>query len=519
MSNQSANNKRIAKNSIFMSIRMVVVLLISLYTTRVILNILGVEDYGIYTVVCGFVSLFAMLNTSMSNGIQRFYNFEYGRNGVDGANNIYCLSFYIQIIIAIIVFILVESVGLWYLHNKMVIPADRMFAAEWIFHLSVLSFVFVILQAPYNAAIMAHERLDYFAFLGIIDAVLKLGIVFLLPYLPIDQLILFGILTSSISIFNFTLSYVYCKRQFPEIRLKLRFDKEMFRSMFAFSGWNLFGSLSSMMQEQGINLVINFFFGPIVNAARGVANQINAGIESFVANITVPVRPQIVQSYAKGDAERMMRLMFSVSKLSCCFLLMMAIPVSLEINYVLQLWLGQNIPDYANSFTILILFSSLISNLNSATSSVVHATGKMKHYQVWGTIVKISCVPISFIILQYHNNPNLALVIMMICRLLGHIVGLFIVRTLVELSLRSYCLNVVVPILLVFTISLLISCLPHMYVVNDLLRLIIVTATSILTVFLTLYFVVLDKGEKHLVLGLANSLLVKIKLKKYEDKL
>lgn len=513
MSN-SVNNKRIAKNSLFMSIRMVIVLLISLYTTRIILKVLGVEDYGIYNVVCGFVSLFAMLNTSMSNGIQRFYNFEYGKNGEEGANRVYCLSFYIQIIIAAIVVALVESIGLWYLHSKMVIPADRMFAAEWIFHFSVLSFVFVILQAPYNAAIMAHERLDYFAFLGILDAILKLGIVFIIPYLAVDQLIIYGLLTTSISILNFTLSYLYCKRKFNEIHLKRIFDKHMFRSMLGFSGWNLFGSFSGMMQEQGINLVINFFFGPIVNAARGVANQINAGIESFVVNITVPVRPQIVQSYAKGDSDRMMRLMFSISKLSCCFLLMMAIPVSLEINYVLQFWLGDNIPSYAAPFSIIILYSSLISNLNSATSNVVHATGKMKHYQFWGTMIKILCVPLSFVILKFHPNPNWALIIMMICRLLGHIVGLFIVRRLVELSLREYCVKVILPLVIVFALSFLISYIPHAFLEDGMIRLISVTLVSLTSVIITLYFVALDKGEKQLILNMTNSLLVKFKIKR-----
>lgn len=511
MSNTADNNKRIAKNSLFMSIRMVIVLLITLYTTRVLLNVLGVEDYGIYNVVCGFVSMFAFLNTSMSNGIQRFYNFEYGKNGVEGANKVYCLSFLIQLIIAVIVIILVESVGLWYLHNKMVIPLDRMFAAEWIFQFSVISLVFVILQAPYNAAIMAHERLDYFALLGIIDAVLKLGIVFLLPNIPVDQLILYGILTASISVLNFTLSYVYCKRMFMEISLRHFFDKQMFRSMLGFSGWNLFGSFSGMMQEQGINLIINFFFGPVVNAARGIANQINAGVESFVMNITLPVRPQIIQSYAKGDSARMMRLMFSISKLSCCFLLMMAIPISIEIRYVLRLWLGDNIPNYAAPFTIIILYSSLISNLNSATSNVVHATGKMKYYQFWGSIVKISCVPLSFLILKYFPNPNLALIVMMVCRLLGHIVGLFVVRTLVDLSLKDYLFRVIVPIFVLFSLSFPLSYLPCIFIEEGILRLICVTGVSILSVISFFYFIALDKGEKRLVLNMANSFLVKFK--------
>ena len=284
--------------------------------------------------------------------------------------------------------------------------------------------------------------------------------------------------------------------------------------MLGFSGWNLFGSFSGIMQEQGINLVINFFFGPIVNAARAVASQVNAGLEGFVTNITIPVRPQVVQSYARGDNNRMMNLTFSISKLSCCFLVMMAIPVSVEIHYVLNIWLGDSVPEYAAAFTVIILFSSIISNLNAATSNVVHATGKMKNYQFWGSLVKISSVPIAFVVLKYYKQPELALLVVFICRTAGHIVGLFIVRDLVNLSLRQYLLKVVIPITIVIMLSLGVSLPIHFLMNEGFMRLLLVTIVSVSTAGLSLYYVAFEKHERSLALQLLNGVLSKFKLKR-----
>lgn len=513
MSNNLSSNKRLAKNSVFLTIRMLVVLAIGLFTTRGVLHALGVEDYGVYNVVCGFVAMFGFLNTSMSKGIQRFFNFELGKHGEIGANKVYCTALYIQILLAAIVVLLTEIFGLWYLHNKMVIPEGRMFAAEWIFQLSILSFVFVIMQAPYTASVMAHEKMDFYAVVSVLDAVLKLGIVLILPILNGDSLIWYGVLISLISVINFLLYFTFSKHNFTEIRFKKGFDSSLFKSMLGFSGWNLFGSFSGVMQEQGINLVMNFFFGPVVNAARGVAAQVNAGLEGFVNNITMPVRPQVVQSYARGDNRRMMNLTFSISKLSCCFLLIMAVPVSIEIDYILKIWLGENIPDYAAIFTVIILFGSLISNLNAATSNVVHATGKMKHYQFWGSVVKISSVPISFLILKSYSQPVLALLTVMVCRLTGHIVGLFIVRRLVNLSLKEYVIKVVFPILLVMGISIGLAYPFHYYMEEGFIRLVMVTIVGSISACLSLYYLGLDRNEKQLSLQLFNSVLKKFKLK------
>ena len=510
----SSSNQRLAKNSIFLTIRMVIVLAISLYTTRAILRVLGVEDYGVYNVVCGFAMMFGFLNTSLSNGIQRFFNYEYGKNGEDGARKVYCTAINIQLILAIIILVMTESFGLWYLHHKMVIPSGREVAAEWIFQFSIVSFLFVIMQAPFTAAVMAHERMDFYSVVSILDVFLKLIIVLCLPLFSSDKLILYGLLFALISVVNFSIYYIYCKKNFKEIQYRRIYDKGLFRSMIGFSGWNVFGSLSGVMKETGINLVINFFFGPVVNAARGVANQVNGGLQSFVTNITMPVRPQVVQSYAQGNLSRTMHLTYSISKLSCCCLLMMAIPISYEIDYVLHIWLGDNVPDHASLFTIIILFTSLVNNLNNATSGVVHATGIMKDYQLWGSLISISSVPISYLLLKVSPIPELALLVVGLCAALAHFVCLFVVKHLVGMSIREYFKEVVYPIIIVFLLSSLVTFPAHQFIKSGFLRLCIVTLVSIVSGSLTLYYIALNQSERLLLTQLIKNVLVKLKIKK-----
>lgn len=509
MTDNQSNNKRIAKNSIFMAIRMVFVLGITLYTTRVILNILGVEDYGVYNVVCGFVSMFAFLNISMSNGIQRFFNYELGKNGVDGANKVYNTALLIQFILAIIIIILTESLGLWYLHNKMVIPDGRMFAAEWIFQFSVMSFLFIIMQAPYAAAVMAHERMDFYAIVSVLDAVLKLCIVFAIPVLPGDKLIVYGLLYSLINILNFVIYYIYCKKNFAEIKIKRYFDKSLFQSMLGFSGWNIFGSISGVMKEQGINLVINLFFGPVVNAARGVAAQINGGLQSFVSNITTPVRPQVVQSYARGEYVRTMNLTYSVSKLSCCFLYLCALPVVLEIDYILRLWLGNTIPDHTNTFVIIVILTSFVNNLNAAVSGVIHASGKMMVYQTVSSTISLMCVPCSYFGLKFGMSPEFALLMVMGWAAISQIASLFILKTIVSYSIRDYVKSVLWPLLAVMIVTFWPALFIHEYMTSGFIRFLIVGITSVSASSLGIYYIALNRSER----GLINSFLSKFKQK------
>lgn len=499
MSNAS-NNKRIAKNSLFMSIRMVIVLVITLYTSRVILNVLGVEDYGVYNVVAGFVTMFGFFNSSLSNGIQRFYNFELGKNGVEGARRVYNMALLIQVLLAIIIVLPTEVLGLWYLHNKMVIPEGRMFAAEWIFQLSLLTFVLHIIQVPYTAAVMAHERMDFYAIVSIFNVLISLVAVFLIPYLGGDALILYGVLITLIAFITLVLYVGYARRNFKEIVIEKAFRLSLFKEMLSFSGWNIFGTLGQMMKDQGVNLILNFFFGPIVNAARGIANQVNGGLQSFVANITVPVRPQVVQSYATGDIYRSLSLTHTISKLSCYFLLLMALPIMLEIDFVLKVWLGDNVPEHTSIFVVIIVLNSFINNLNAAISGVVHASGKMKLYQLCGGSISLVSIIAVYIAMLIWEIPSIALIVLLALDILRQFVALLVLKSIVnEFSLKVYIHDVVVPLISVVLFALICPMLVHHYMIDGILRFIIVLMVSILSVGTSIYIIGLSKSEKSLV--------------------
>lgn len=499
MSDNSANNNRIARNSIFMSIRMVIVLGITLYTTRALLRILGVEDYGVYNVVCGFVSMFTFLNTSMSNGIQRYYNYELGKSGSTGAQKVYSTAVVIQLILSIIIIALTETIGIWYLNNKMVIPGERMFAATCIFQFSVVGFLFVIMQAPFVAAIMANERMDFYAIVSVLDSCIKLAIVFVIPLFGFDNLIVYGLLLMLVSILNFLLYYIYSKRTFKEIHLSLKIEGTLFRSMLGFSGWNIFGSFSHMMKEQGINLVMNLFGGPVVNAARGVAAQVSSGIQNFVSNITIPVRPQIVQSYAKGDIQRTMNLTYSVSKLSCFFLYMIGLPVMVEINYILNIWLGDNVPEHTGMFVVIIILTSFLNNLNAAISNVVHATGVMKKYQTYSAIIVLSAIPLAYLVLKFGAAPEYALIMALFAMIVAQVAALLILKQIIDYSIVEYVKKVIIPILVVILSTIWIPIIPHFSMQSSFIRLVLVCGLSLITIASSVYFIGLNNSEKTIV--------------------
>lgn len=510
MADNSASNKRIAKNSLFLSIRMVFVLGITLYTTRAVLSVLGVEDYGIYNVVCGFVSMFSFLNTSMSNGIQRFYNYELGKNRKEAVQNVYCTAIIIQLLLSVIIVILTETLGIWYLNNKMVIPDERMVAASCTFHFSVISFIFVIMQVPYVAAIMANERMDFYAFVSVIDACLKLVIVFAIPLFGYDDLIVYGILWMFVCIIDFFVYFFYCKRKFKELTFSYKVEKDLFRTMLGFSGWNVFGSFSHMMKEQGINLVLNLFGGPVINAARGVAVQVNSGIQNFVNNITVPVRPQVVQSYARGEIQRTMSLTYSVSKFSCYFLYMLGLPVMLEITYILNIWLGVNIPDYTETFVVIIIITSFLNNLNAPISNVVHATGIMKKYQIYSAFVVLSAVPMAYLVLTLGASPEYALIMVLLSMIAAQVVALYILKSIIDYSIVEYIKKVVIPIIFVVLTTFWIPFIPHILLESGFARLIIVFGISVVVIVFTVFILGLNKAEKEIVKTLLRKITNKI---------
>lgn len=478
---------------------MVFVLFLGLYTTRVTLSALGVDDFGIYNVVGGFVSMFVFLNASMSNGIQRFFNFELGRNGVEGARKVYVTSLIIQLLLLVVILLLTETLGLWYLHNKMVIPAERFGAAQWVFQFSVLSFVLVIMQVPYNAAIMAHERMNFYAFIGILDAILKLLIVLLIPYANYDLLVLYSALIAVVSLLDFTLAYSYAKKNFEEISIKPLFEKGLFKSMLSFSGWNILGTFSNMMREQGLNMILNLFFGPVVNAARGVAYQVTSGLQGFVANISTAIRPQIVQSYAQGNYTRTINLMHSLSKASICFLYIVAYPIVLEIDYVLNLWLGRNVPENTSTFVIIVVLIAFLNNMNAAVSAVVHASGQMKKYQLTGSLITLCSIPFAYYSLFLGGNPESVFWVSFFFTIFMQIASLFILKGIIDFSIMRYARQVLLPFLLLIIFSFVFPLIPHYFMEEGIMRFLVVATVGVLMSSIVFYLVGLNTSEKDIV--------------------
>lgn len=492
------DNKRIARNTILLSIRMIVVLVISLYTSRVVLAALGIEDFGIYNVVAGFVTMFTFLNSAMATGVQRFYNTELALHGKEGANKVYITAVQTQSVLAILTLLLLETIGLWYIYTKMVIPDDRFGAALFVFQMSAISMVIMMIQVPYHAAIMAHEKMDFYAILGIIEHLLKLLVVIVLPYLPGDSLKVYGLLIMLIGLSNICLSYIYSKLKFDEISYRFVFYKSLFCRMLTFSGWNVFGKFSIVMRSQGINMILNLFFGPVVNAARGVAFQVNAAVSGFVSNVNVAVKPQLTQSYAVGDIKRTFNLMFSISKVNYFVLLVMALPICLEIDRILHLWLGENVPDYTGIFVILVLMTSLVGTLTPPVSFVVHATGVMRKYQLITSAIDLCVIPISFIVLKMGAEPQMVFVVTLLLTCVGFVVSLKILQGIVYFSIRQYFMKVISPLIIITFISIVIPFSLKLLMIDSLFRLIIVSLLSLVVTVSSFYIIALDKSEREL---------------------
>lgn len=504
MANQ---NTTIAKNTLFLSLRMVFVLFVSLYTSRVFLNVLGVEDYGISNVVAGFVSMFSFLNTSLANAIQRFYNAELGKNGSKGITKVYNTSLVIQGIIALFVVALLESVGLWYLYEKMVIPSDRFEVAFWLYQFSTISAAVVIMQSPFTAAVMAYERMNTYAVISILEVILKLGFALALPYISIDRLLMYGAFYMVLSILTFLSYFIYSKKEFNELHFQRSYKKSMFKDMISFSGWNLCGTFACMIREQGLNMVLNIFFGPIVNAARGVAYQVSGALQGFVSNLSLAAKPQMVQSFATGDSSRTIKLMYTMSKLSFIFLFVLSVPVIFNIDYILHLWLGNVVPDHAANFVILVIITNFMNNLNAPLSNVVYATGNMRNYEVTFSVINLLIIPISFIVLKLGAPAEMAFIVYLVMTVFVQIGCLLVIHTLTKISLSDYFMSLIVPIVIVACITLPLIYIINFYLQQKLIGIVIEYIVITLLSSVLFYYVVLDSTEKKFV----NNIIYKLK--------
>lgn len=499
---QQTNNQKLAKNTIFLYIRMIVVMLITFFTTRILLSTLGIEDFGIYNVVCGFVTMFSFLNTSMANGVQRFYSFAIGKNDPKSISKIFTLAAIIQLIIAIIIIVIVETVGIWYLYNKMNISANRVFAAFWVFQNALLSLFFVILTVPYNGAVMAYEKMNFYAIVSIIDAILKLVVVFILPYCGIDKLICYGLLISVISILDFLFNFFYCKRHFPQIKFVKHIDRGLLPSMISFSGWNIFGSLAHMGKIQGVNLVLNAFWGTVVNTAFGISAQISNAVSSLTAGFVTALRPQMIKSFAAGDLDYTMKLLYSASKLTFFLVLIIAVPIFEEISSILDFWLGVGkYPEMTIVFCKLTILTVLFDSFATPLSIIVHASGKMRTFQIVCSLVIISVVPLSYIVAKLWNDAVIVISIGLFTTILAQLVRLLLIKNIIKFSIISYCVKVFIPTTIVFLLSCIAALLVNRISIENLefWGVLMKIGLNVIVCFIVIYIIGLSKTEKNLV--------------------
>lgn len=492
-----------------MTIRMAIVLIITLFTTRIVLRALGVVDYGIYNVVAGFVTMFSLVNNAMMSATQRFFNFELGKAGIHGANNVYNTALLIHFILAVITIAVTEMAGVWYMKSQMVIPANREIAAMIVFQCSVISLFFTIMSVPFTSAITAHERMNVYAVIGIMDAILKLGVSYFLLTVADNRLPLYAALFLAISIFDFILYATYSRVKFEEIRVTRHFDKGLFKRMFSFSSWGLLGSLAYMMRDQGVNLVLNSFFGPIVNAAKGVASQVDGAICNFSNNIVVPSRPQVIQSYATGNVTRALNLTYSISKLACLAYFSLALPIILEISYILNLWLGNDIPQHTAAFVVIILITNTFGALVSPVSTIISATGKVRYYQIISGLSNIMSVPLALIFISIYEIPELAFTALFITMATNLLSGLYALSRLIVFSWSFYFSSVILPVLKVFVISIPISFIPYLIFQDTFYRLLIVGLVSVITICISSYFFALNSSEKEMVKSILSKFCIR----------
>lgn len=489
------NRKRMFRNAIMLYIRMLFSMFISFVISRQVLICLGVEDYGIYNVVGGIVVLFTFMNTAMSSSTQRYLTFEIGRGNISGLQCVFSTSLLIHALISLFILLLSETVGLWFLFNKLSIPDNRMEAAVWVFHMSVLGSLVTIMSVPYNAVVIAYEKMNVFAYISIVDVLLRLLVVCLLPYLPVEKLIIYSVALLGVSLFIRLIYVVYCKRNMPEVRFSFLIDKKKFSEMLSFAGWNLLGNMAFVAYTQGTNMLLNVFFGPAVNAARAVAVQLQGSVNNFCSSFQTALNPQITKSFALGNQSYMHRLILSSSKYSFFLLLLLSLPILVETKQILFLWL-KIVPDYAVQFVRISLLIVMVDVLANPLIVSAQATGRIRNYQIVVGGILLLIVPFSYLGLKLWARPEVVFIIHFCVVTLAQYVRLWMLHFLIGISLKEYVRFVCIPLIRVLVCSMIFPLIVFYWLEESYLRLLLVVVTSWLSILVVVYLLGINAEEK-----------------------
>lgn len=507
----NSNNKRVAKNTLFLYFRMILIMLVTLYTSRVILAQLGISDYGVYNVVGGVVTMFAFLNNCMTTSTQRFMTFELGRGDIKRLKDVFAASLNIHATIAVVIVLLAETVGLWLVNNKLVIPEDRMTAANYVYQFAILSFCINIIQVPYNAVLIAHEKMNVYAYISIIEVCLKLGIVYLLVVCPFDKLIVYAILLFCVQFIIRSIYQLYCRRHYEESRFRLFWDKDLYRQMTGFAGWNLFGSIAWLLRDQGVNIILNLFFGPVINAARGVAMQVSSAVMGFISNFQVALNPQITKNYANGNLPEMEKLTYLGIKFSFIILFLLAFPLALNIDYVLHLWL-EEVPEYTGLFVTLILIDALSGNLfGIPLMTSLSATGKIRNYQVTVSLVILFIVPVGYVALKMGYDAAAVFYISIIFTLLSGFVRFLFCRSQLGYSMRRMTSKVLIPICFMVAAALPVPIILKLKVwpAEDFVSFVLTVVTAVAVSVLSAWTLAMQKHERSVIVSMIQKRIFK----------
>ena len=497
----SVNNKRIAKNTLYLYLRMLLVMAISLYTVRAILDILGVVDYGIYNVVGGVVTMFAFMNRTLSTSSQRYFSIELARGDKERLNRWFCLNITSFMAIGLIITLFLETAGLWFLNTQMTIPQERLTAANVVYQLSIVSFLFHIVSVPYLALVIAHEKMNVFAYVGILEAIGRLAIVFILMMLTYDKLIIYGVLILLLSVVTSMSYIIYCWKHYPESKYRWYWNTDEIKELLGFSGWHFLGTFSTSCRSQGINILLNMFFNPAVNAARAIAFQVSTHIMQLHTNFFTAIKPQIYKSYAKQDFDDLFKLMMRGSIISAFLVSVLAFPILCCTSYILGLWLKE-IPEYAVLFTQLALINGVIDSSDGPLIAASLATGKIKKYMVTVSLIILANVPISYIALKLGCEPTATMEISIVVSCVAVIIRAYLLKQMMNFPWLSYLL-LMAKIAGVTVVMVGLSYLVAQKAVNDFVSF-VVYAVFIAILTTALYTIVLSRDDRRYAIKLVK---------------
>lgn len=447
-----ANNKRIAKNTFFLYFRMLFLMLITFYTSRVVLDKLGVVDFGIHNVVGGLATMFVFFRSSLANVTQRYLNVELGKQNIKEAHNVFCQHQTLYLFISLFVFLCAESIGLWFVSSQLNVPSERHTAAIWVYQFTIMSLIITIMSVVYDAAIVAHEDMKIYSYVGIVEGLCKLLIAFVISVISFDSLITYSFLLSIVAVGVITFYIYYCSRKYDECHFVIKWNRQHVKEAFSMIGWNTVGTAVWAINNQGIDVLLNIFFGPAVNAAKGIASQVDRAVNNFGQNFFIAVRPQLVKSYAAKDFDYLYKLFFSSSKFSVYLLWLICLPIILCVDTILTIWLKE-VPDYTSSFTILTLIYSVINILNNPIWSLALAIGELKWYIVIGSGVFFMTFPLSFVCLAIGCPPESVIAVNIVVRVVYIVVVIRIVNRYLPIPIAKYFGEVIKPVVMVLFVS------------------------------------------------------------------